>query len=179
MTPPWSSGADCAWKACASAASASTWSSSNTRCAAGKRFNRSFGVPPGLDSDGEPGDDGRCRSTAGLCLGFLLLILLDVLIHLVWKLQIAINVPAVRIIHVRQDREFLLRLPGKDAIAARRIVIAALHLPKERVCLLLAKVWVPGKPFDQLVGRNEVVGHHREHQASVMTNVLSGLQRIH
>src|SRR6185437_15471717 len=56
----------------------------------------------------------------------LFAILLDVFIHRLRKLEVAIHVPAIGILGPRKNRELLLRLPLHNPLAARRVVVATL-----------------------------------------------------
>src|SRR4051794_291780 len=105
-------------------------------------------------------------------VGLLLAVFLDVLVDAVRETQVAVDVAVVRIIAMRADRELLLALPLHDPIAARRVVIAALHLLHERLRLALVATGALAQPIDAFLLAEEMPPNHHKHEPPVMPDVL-------
>src|SRR4051812_18878395 len=100
-------------------------------------------VCPTRHRDGEWPRVGPCYAAAlWLCLGLLLVVLLDVLVDALGEGQVAVDVAGIWIIGIRDDREVLLALPLQDALPARRVVVSAGNLTHHRTGFLFREVLV-------------------------------------
>ena len=108
----------------------------------------------------------------------LFLVVADVLIYLRWKLEIAIHIPAVRIVGLGQNREILLTLPLQNSFAAGWIVVARFGLAEHEGGLLFGEVFVEGEVAEDFLMRKEVAGDHGEDESAVVADVFAGLEGV-
>jgi hypothetical protein len=113
-------------------------------------------------------------TTRNLGVGRLsfLLVPLDALVELV------VDVAGIRVVRVWADSEVLLLLPLEDALAPRRVVAPLLDLLDQHTCLLLVEISILRKPLNKLLFTQEVAGHHREGEPTVVADVLSPIERF-
>jgi hypothetical protein len=80
-----------------------------------------------------------------LSFGLLLVVFLDVVVHAVGEFQVFVDVAAIGVLGIGQDREILLALPLQDSFASRRAVAAGFELLNQRASLLLREVRCPSE----------------------------------
>ena len=118
---------------------------------------------------------GCCR-LSGICgfgLGLLFLVLLNVVVDGLWEFEVTVDVAAVG-----QNRKFLFRLPGEDAIAAGRTVVAAFDLAKKSGGFFWVGSGIFGEPLNHRFFGEEVVRHHGKDETPVVADVLTGVECI-
>lgn len=95
-----------------------------------------------------------------LCMRLLLLILADVVVDGVGKLEVPVEIAAIRIVGVGQDRKLLLRLPFKQAIALGWIVISSFYLAEHGPSVGFQEVRVTQEPGEYFLMGHEVSRDH-------------------
>src|SRR5437016_6330508 len=113
-----------------------------------------------------------------LALDFLLVILGDVLVDPIRKLEVFVDVGRVRIFRVRHDRELLVTLPFQDSLARGRAVVVLFDLPIERPRLDLGAIRIAREERDEFLFFQEVAADHREDEPSVVADVAAGFERL-
>jgi hypothetical protein len=125
----------------------------------------------------------RLSGICGFCLAlfglkFFFLVLLDVFVHGLWEFEVAIDVSAVGVVGIGENWELLLGVPGENAIAARGIVVATFDLAEEGCNLFGVCAGIFRQPVEHRVLRKKVMTDHGEDEASMVSDVLTGVESI-
>jgi hypothetical protein len=113
-----------------------------------------------------------------LVVGFLLVVVRNILVDAVRELQILVYVARIRIIGVRTDGKVLLLLPFQDTFAPRRVIVTPLHLMTQGPGFLLRKAGVLLQVSEQLLFIHEMARDHRKHQPPIVPNILPAIEGI-
>ena len=112
----------------------------------------------------------------GVLAGFL--VVADVVVDFGGELEVPVEIAAVWVVGVGQDRELLLALVLEDFVAAGWTVVLAFDLAEEEDGFFFGVVFVLHHPGEHFFVREEVTGDHGEDEPAVVTDVLAFVEGV-